>query len=99
MPVPLDHARVPQTGRLPVHRLRTGPGASVLPTTANMELDYFTWLASRASDPAALCRELRPCARPTDLTLTLASADGPAPNVHLTFRTEGQSTLAQEKSI
>jgi predicted O-methyltransferase YrrM len=76
MPPALDLTAFPQTDPLPIYRYRDGLYAVDLLTAAIVEFDFFTWLAAHPSDHATICRELRTHARPTDVMLTLFSANG-----------------------
>jgi SAM-dependent methyltransferase len=72
----LDLTRLPTTDPLEVYRYRDGLYAVDLLTAALTEFDFFTWLGAHPSSKAAICRELAIQERPTDVMLTLFSANG-----------------------
>ncbi|WP_414660274.1 methyltransferase [Horticoccus sp. 23ND18S-11] len=72
----MDLTRPPLTDPLELYRYRDGLYAADLLTAAITEFDFFTWLAARPADLAAICAGLGLAARPTDVMLTLFTADG-----------------------
>ncbi|MBI5767408.1 MAG: methyltransferase [Verrucomicrobia bacterium] len=72
----LDLTLTPRTDPLPVYRYRDGLYAVDLLTAAITEFDFFTWLAAHPSDLATICRHFGTAARPTDVMLTLFTAQG-----------------------
>jgi predicted O-methyltransferase YrrM len=75
-PSPVDLTRLPSTDPLEVYRYRDGLYAVDLLTAAVCEFDFFTWLAAHPGDLAAICAGLGTAPRPTDVMLTLFTADG-----------------------
>jgi len=73
---PLDLTLVPQTDPLEIYRYRDGLYAVDLLTAAVVHLDFFSWLAKNPSDAAAICAHFGTAARPTDVMLTLFTANG-----------------------
>jgi len=73
---PLDLTLVPKTDPLEIYRYRDGLYAVDLLTAAVVHLDFFTWLANNPSDAAAICAHFGITARPTDVMLTLFTANG-----------------------
>ena len=71
-----DLTLLPQTDPLEIYRYRDGLYAVDLLTAAVTEFDFFTHLAARPSDKAALCRDLAITERPADVMLTLFAANG-----------------------
>jgi SAM-dependent methyltransferase len=61
---------------LEIYRYRDGMYAVDLLTAAVVHLDFFTWLANHPSDIAAICAHFGTKARPTDVMLTLFTANG-----------------------
>ncbi|MEY2878224.1 MAG: hypothetical protein RLZZ15_604 [Verrucomicrobiota bacterium] len=76
MPAPLDLTLAPATDPLPSFRARDGLYAADLLTAAIVEFDFFTRLAAQPADLAAICAALGTHARPTDVMLTLFTAQG-----------------------
>src|SRR6185436_4143273 len=73
---PTDLTLVPRTNPLEIYRYRDGLYAVDLLTAAVVHLDFFTWLAKNPSDAAAICAHFDTRARPTDVMLTLFTANG-----------------------
>jgi 3-hydroxy-5-methyl-1-naphthoate 3-O-methyltransferase len=74
--MPTDLTLVPKTNPLEIYRYRDGLYAVDLLTAAVVHLDFFTWLAKNPSDTAAICAHFGTTARPTDVMLTLFTANG-----------------------
>lgn len=74
--MPLDLTRPPQTDPLEIYRYRDGLYAVDLLTAAVVHLDFFTWLAQHPSTAAAIGAHFETAARPTDVMLTLFTANG-----------------------
>lgn len=72
----MDLTRLPQTDPLEIYRYRDGLYAVDLLTAALCEFDLFTWLAAHPSTKEAICRHFGITERPTDVMLTLFTADG-----------------------
>lgn len=72
----MDLTRLPHTDPLEIYRYRDGLYAADLLAAAICEFDFFTWLAAHPADKATICRELGLAERPTDVMLTLFTADG-----------------------
>lgn len=70
-----DLTDVPKTDPLEIYRYRDGLYAVDLLTAAVVHLDFFTWLARNPSDSAAICTHFGTKARPTDVMLTLFTAN------------------------
>jgi predicted O-methyltransferase YrrM len=68
--------RVPRTDPLEIYRYRDGLYAVDLLAAAIVYLDFFTWLAKNPSAAAAICTHFGTAARPTDVMLTLFTANG-----------------------
>lgn len=66
----------PATDPLPLYRYRDGIVAVDLLAAAIAHLDFFTWLAERPSTLGAICAQLEIQPRPTDVMLTLFTAQG-----------------------
>lgn len=73
---PVDYTRAPLTDPVEVYRYRDGLYAADLVTAAVCDFDFFTWLSDHPSDLADICRALGTVERPTDVMLTLFSANG-----------------------
>ena len=73
--LPVDLTLTPVTDPTSVYRYRDGLYAVDLLTAAITELDFFTWLAAHPSDLATICRHFGITARPTDVMLTLFTAN------------------------
>lgn len=71
----LDLTLTPTTDPLSIYRYRDGLYAVDLLTAAITEFDFFTWLAAHPSDLAAICRHFGTAERPTDVMLTLFTAN------------------------
>jgi predicted O-methyltransferase YrrM len=71
-----DLTRLPQTDPLEIYRYRDGLYAVDLLTAAITEFDFFTWLAAHPSTKEEICRALGITERPTDVMLTLFTANG-----------------------
>ena len=71
-----DLTLVPKTDPLEIYRYRDGMYAVDLLTAAVVHLDFFTWLAKNPSDAASICAHFGTTARPTDVMLTLFTANG-----------------------
>jgi predicted O-methyltransferase YrrM len=74
-PLSLDLTLTPTTDPTSVYRYRDGLYAADLLTAAITEFDLFTWLAAHPSDLAAICHHFGTAARPTDVMLTLFTAN------------------------
>jgi SAM-dependent methyltransferase len=72
----MDLTSLPHTDPLEIYRYRDGLYAVDLLTAALTEFDFFTWLGAHPSDLAGICRTLGIAARPTDVMLTLFTANG-----------------------
>lgn len=66
----------PRTDPTRPYRYRDGILAADLLTAAITHLDFFTWLAAHPASPDAIGRALGLAARPLDVLLTLAAANG-----------------------
>ncbi len=75
MTSPLDLTLTPATDPTSVYRYRDGLYAADLLTAAITEFDFFTWLAAHPSDLPAICRHFGTTTRPTDVMLTLFTAN------------------------
>ncbi len=73
---PTNLTLVPKTDPLEIYRYRDGLYAVDLLTAAVVHLDFFTWLANNPSDFTAICAHFGTKARPTDVMLTLFTANG-----------------------
>jgi len=71
-----DLTLVPKTDPLEIYRYRDGMYAVDLLTAAVVHLDFFTWLAKNPADAASICAHFATTARPTDVMLTLFTANG-----------------------
>ena len=71
----LDLTAVPQTDPLAIYRYRDGLYAVDLLGAAITEFDFFTWLDRHPADLAAICHALGIKPRPTDVMLTLFTAN------------------------
>lgn len=71
----MDLTRLPETDPLEIYRYRDGLYAVDLLTAALCEFDFFTWLAAHPADKATICRELGIAERPTDVMLSLFTAN------------------------
>lgn len=71
-----DLTTVPQTDPLRVYRYRDGLYAVDLLTAAVVHLDFFTWLESNPSTLTQICEYFGFQERPTDVMLTLFTANG-----------------------
>ncbi len=76
MTTPLDLTQRPQTDPLEIYRYRDGLYAADLLTAALHEWDFFTWLEAHPASKADICAALGIAERPTDVMLTLFTADG-----------------------
>lgn len=74
-PLALDLTLTPATDPTSVYRYRDGLYAVDLLTAAITEFDFFTWLATHPSDLATICRHFGTTERPTDVMLTLFTAN------------------------
>ncbi|MSU50117.1 MAG: methyltransferase domain-containing protein [Opitutus sp.] len=72
----MELTRLPETDPLEIYRYRDGLYAVDLLAAALTEFDFFTWLGAHPSDKTTICRELGLTERPTDVMLTLFSANG-----------------------
>jgi SAM-dependent methyltransferase len=72
----MDLTALPKTDPLEIYRYRDGLYAADLLTAALTEFDFFTWLAAHPSDKATICRAFDITERPTDVMLTLFTANG-----------------------
>ncbi len=73
---PLDLTRLARTDPLEIYRYRDGLYAVDLLTAALCELDFFTRLQGHPSDLDGICRRFDLQPRPTDVMLTLFTAEG-----------------------
>jgi 3-hydroxy-5-methyl-1-naphthoate 3-O-methyltransferase len=73
---PLALSRLPETDPLEIYRYRDGLYAVDLLTAAITEFDFFTWLQANPSNLAAICAHFKIMPRPTDVMLTLFTANG-----------------------
>jgi SAM-dependent methyltransferase len=73
---PLDLTLVPQTNPLEIYRYRDGLYAVDLLTAAIVHLDFFSWLSKNPSEATAICGHFGTAPRPTDVMLTLFTAQG-----------------------
>jgi predicted O-methyltransferase YrrM len=73
---PSDLTLVPTTNPLEIYRYRDGMYAVDLLTAAIVYLDFFTWLADNPADLPSVCAHFGTAARPTDVMLTLFTANG-----------------------
>jgi len=71
-----DLTEVAKTDPLEIYRYRDGLYAVDLLAAAVVHLDFFTWLARTPADAAAICAHFGIAARPTDVMLTLFTANG-----------------------
>jgi SAM-dependent methyltransferase len=71
-----DLTAAPTTDPLEIYRYRDGLYAVDLLAAAVVHLDFFTWLDQHPSDKAAICRHFEITDRPTDVMLTLFTAEG-----------------------
>ena len=76
MPPTLDLTRSPATDPLGIYRFRDGLYAVDLIAAAVTEFDLFTKLALKPSDLATVCHDFATHRRPTDVMLTLFTANG-----------------------
>jgi SAM-dependent methyltransferase len=72
----MDLTSLPHTDPLEIYRYRDGLYAVDLLTAAITEFDFFTWLGAHPSDLTDICRTLGIATRPTDVMLTLFTANG-----------------------
>jgi hypothetical protein len=73
---PTDLTLVPKTDPLEIYRYRDDLYAVDLLTAAVVHLDFFTWLSKNPSDAGSICAHFGTAARPTDVMLTLFTANG-----------------------
>ena len=73
---PPDLTRTPKTDPLEIYRYRDGLYAVDLLAAAVVYLDFFSWLAENPSDLVFICAHFGTAARPTDVMLTLFTANG-----------------------
>jgi SAM-dependent methyltransferase len=73
---PNDLTLVPKTDPLEIYRYRDGLYAVDLIAAAVVHLDFFSWLAKNPSDAAAIGAHFSIVQRPTDVMLTLFTANG-----------------------
>src|SRR5262249_11280945 len=66
----------PKTDPREIYRYRDGMYAVDLLTAAIVHLDFFSWLAKNPSAAADICAHFDIAARPTDVMLTLFTANG-----------------------
>lgn len=71
----LDLTLTPATDPTSVYRYRDGLYAVDLLTAAITEFDFFTWLAANPSDLPTICHHFGTAERPTDVMLTLFTAN------------------------
>lgn len=76
MTTSLDLTRAPAQDPLEIYRFRDGLYAVDLIAAALTEFDLFTKLASKPADLTTVCRDLGTHPRPTDVMLTLFTANG-----------------------
>ncbi len=67
---------VPATNPQEIYRYRDGIYAVDLLTAAIVYLDFFTWLADHPTKATAICAHFGTAERPTDVMLTLFTANG-----------------------
>lgn len=72
----IDLTRSPHADPTRAYRYRDGLYAADLLTAALVHLDFFTWLAAHPSTAAEICAHFRIAERPTDVMLTLFTANG-----------------------
>jgi hypothetical protein len=72
----LDLTRAPAHDPLEIYRFRDGLYAVDLIAAAITEFDLFTKLAAKHADLATVCHDLGTHRRPTDVMLTLFTANG-----------------------
>lgn len=92
----MDLTRFPQTDPLEIYRYRDGLYAADLLTAAICEFDLFTWLAAKPSDKETICQAHGIAERPTDVMLTLFTANGFLRRDGALFRT---TALAEEHLV
>lgn len=92
----MDLTRLPQTDPLEIYRYRDGLYAADLLTAAICEFDFFTWLAANPSSKEAICAAHGIAERPTDVMLTLFTANGFLLRDGALFRT---TSLAEEHLV
>ncbi len=73
---PIELTLAPKTEPLEIYRYRDGLYAVDLLTAAVVHLDFFTWLRHNPSDAAGICNHFGTAERPTDVMLTLFTANG-----------------------
>lgn len=73
---PVDLTQMPQTDPLEIYRYRDGLYAVDLLTAALHEWDFFTWLGAHPSSKTEMCTALGIAERPTDVMLSLFTAEG-----------------------
>ena len=66
----------PLTNPLEIYRYRDGLYAVDLLTAAIVHLDFFSWLSKNPSEATAICGHFGTAPRPTDVMLTLFTAQG-----------------------
>ncbi|WP_367872016.1 methyltransferase [Luteolibacter sp. Populi] len=71
-----DLTRIPAADPSRAYRYRDGLYAADLVTAALVHLDFFTWLAANPSGLAAICSHFKFAERPTDVMMTLFTANG-----------------------
>lgn len=71
-----DLTQPPKTDPLEIYRYRDGLYAVDLLTAAVVHLDFFTWLANNPATPSDICAHFGTAERPTDVMLTLFTANG-----------------------
>jgi predicted O-methyltransferase YrrM len=92
----MEFTHLPRTDPIEIYRYRDGLYAVDLLTAAITEFDFFTWLASHPSDRETICRALQIFERPTDVMLTLFTANGFIQPANGTFRV---TELGQEHLV
>jgi len=71
-----DLTQPPKTDPLEIYRYRDGLYAVDLLTAAVVHLDFFTWLANNPATQSDICAHFGTAERPTDVMLTLFTANG-----------------------
>ena len=72
----MDFTSLPSTDPIEIYRYRDGLYAVDLLTAALTEFDFFTWLHRTPANLAQICERLGIAERPTDVMLTLFTANG-----------------------
>lgn len=91
--MPLDLTAAPSSDPLRIYQYRDCLYAIDLIAAALVHLDFFTWLEKNPSSKEAICAHFETTERPTDVMLTLFTANGFVENRNGTFHA---TTLANE---